>query len=247
MFAASGDYNRRRPDCHSSDSTLISYDKSCIFGANKASPDVAVWGDSLGSELALAIGERLGREGRSAMEVTYSGCPPATGFRATERSNCAAHNEDSLRKLMTDRRIHTVLLAANFSWYTEFLGYSNMLAGYQRVVEVLHANGKRVILVYPIPTYEFDPPTILGLRARYGMSLDEVGMSRQAFRKYNERAIDLLDSLFDRGIADRVIPEELLCDLDRCRVYSPQHGVLYFHHSHLSNAGARVIASGISL
>jgi peptidoglycan/LPS O-acetylase OafA/YrhL len=247
IFAASDDYNHRRAECHSSDRSPIPYDKNCIFGAAGASPDIAVWGDSHGAELVVALGERLAREGRSAMEITSSACPPATNFNATKRPNCRAHNDEILRRLIADKRIRTVVLAANFSGYRISARFDDMLAGYRHVVESLHANGKRIVLVYPIPTYDFDPPSVLGMRAEAGMSLDEVGMAQQAFRESNQRTINLLDSLYAEGIGTRVIPEELLCASDRCRVYSPQHGVLYFNGQHLSVTGARIIVGNISL
>jgi len=247
IFAASEDYNPRRAECHSSDRTPIPYDKNCIFGAEGVSPDVAVWGDSHGAELVVAIGERLRPEGRSAMQITSSACPPATNFSARKKPNCRAHNDETLRRLTADKRIRTVVLAANFSEYRNYAGFDDMLTGYRHVVECLRASGKRIVLIYPIPTYDFDPPTVLGIRAETGRSLDEVGMAQQTFRESNERAIDLLDSLYARDIAYRVIPEELLCASNRCRVYSPQHGVLYFNNAHLSITGARIIAGNIPL
>ena len=242
IFAASGDYNSRRLDCHGQEKNLIPYDRNCTFGSKYAPPDVAVWGDSHGTELVVAVGEQLGREGRSAMEITYSGCPPATGFDPVPGSHCAVHNSETLQRLIDDKRIHTVILTANYTVYgKEKLDF--LFVGYRHVVDSLRTNCKRVIIVYPVPTYSFDPPSELGKRNQAGLSLVDVGIERQDFLKENERVIDFLNSLYVSGGVDRVIPEEELCDLNHCRVYDKKNGVLYYDSAHLSDTGARLIAS----
>jgi hypothetical protein len=208
---------------------------------------VAVWGDSHGAELVVAIGERLGREGRSVMEITSSACPPATDFVTTQRPHCAIHNNETLRRLINDERIHTVILVANYSGYGDN-ALTPLFIGYRHVVEGLHGKGKRVIIVYPIPIFDFDPPTVLGMRNQAGRNLDDVGIERQVFMKANERTYDFLNSVYSGGAAvGRVIPAQQLCGSGKCRVYDEKYGVLYFNNVHLSINGARLVASKISL
>jgi peptidoglycan/LPS O-acetylase OafA/YrhL len=247
LFAAYESHNPRLAECHNEKrSNGIPYDRNCIFGAKGVSPDVAVWGDSYSAELVVAIGERLGREGRSAMEISASACPPATDLNPKQRPYCSAHNSETLRRLMNDERIHTVILIANYSGYEDD-GINSLFAGYRHVVDSLHGNGKRVIIVYPIPTFDFDPPVTLGMRNQYGKSLNDVGIKRQEFMKINEPAYNFLNAIYNSGAVDRVIPAQQLCDSDMCRAYDDKHGVLYFNSNHLSVAGERLIASKISL
>jgi hypothetical protein len=85
------------------------------------------------------------------------------------------------------------------------------------------------------------------MRNQYGMALATIGIDRPAFEQSNQRALDVLNSLFNAGLADRVVPEDALCHPDKCKVYDPGIGVLYFNNAHLSIKGARVVAEQIPL
>lgn len=244
LFSASGDFNHRRVSCHGEDATPIPYDRNCSFGSEDAPPDAAVWGDSHGAEMTAALGELLGSEGRAAMEITASHCPPAANYNAKGYLHCAAHNRETLARLISDQRIKTVIVTANFSAYKDD-GFDSMLAGYRGAVTQLRAAGKHVILIYPIPTYDFNPPEALGIRNQHGAGLDTVGKTLQTYRDDNEQAIHLLDSIYSMGGFDRVVPQDILCDANWCKTWSAENGVLYYNGDHLSMAGARLIANRI--
>lgn len=246
IFAASEDYNKLRLYCHSGSKAAIPYERNCTFGAKGSSPDVAVWGDSHGAELSVAVGERLQQEGRSAVEITASACPPATGYNLRERPFCADHNRETLRRLIGDKRIRTVILTANFSRYQN-QAFEVMLSGYGDVVARLQEGGKHVVIVYPIPTLDFDPPKVLGLRSELGNPLDNVGVARDVFLQSNQRALDFLNAIVLKNQVDVVLPENIFCSLKLCGVYAPEIGVLYFNSDHLSIVGARVLAKALPL
>lgn len=242
LFAEGDDFNHRRANCHGEDGAPIPYDRNCIFGDQGAQPDVAVWGDSHGAELVAAVGELLAQQHRSVMEITASHCPPALSYAPEGYIHCPAHNSETLARLIADQRINTVIVAANFSAYADD-GFDRMLAGYRQAVTQLRAAGKRVVLVYPIPIFDFNPPEALGIRNQRGVSLAAVGIARQSFHDENQQAIHLLDSLYNAGGFDRIIPEDILCDATFCRAYSPARGVLYYNNDHVNMIGARLLAN----
>ncbi len=246
LFSAASDANPRRSACHYEGKRQYAYQENCLFGASGVSPDVAVFGDSHGAELVVAIGERLQLQGRAVMQITASACPPALRFRSRVTSNCASFVDSMLSGLIADAHIRTVVLCADFAAYqgSEQLTLMN---GYTDVVQKLRSSGKRVIAVYPIPVYSFDPPTVLGIRHEFGLSIDRVGMNRMDFDRSNRPAIAFLDSLKADHLIDTFSPEELLCDANRCRVYSPAAGPLYFNPHHLSIKGARILAAALPL
>ena len=246
IFAASEDYNKLRVRCHSGDNIAIPYDANCTFGADGSSPDVAVWGDSHGAELSVAVGERLKREGRSTMEITASACPPSLNYSLRERPFCADHNRETLQRLLGDKRIHTVILTVNFTRYQN-QAFEAMLSGYGDVVARLQEGGKRVVIVYPIPILDFDPPWVLGLRSELGKSLESVGVARDVFLQNNHRVLDFLNEIVAKNHIDAVLPEDILCSQKLCSVYSSEIGVLYFNSNHLSIVGARVLAKALPL
>ncbi len=242
LFSTTADFNHRRADCHGEDGAPIPYGRNCIFGDQASPPDVAVWGDSHGAELVAVIGELLAQQHRSAMEITASHCPPALNYSPKGYTHCPVHNQETLDRLSADADIKTVIVTANFSAYKDDR-FDLMLGGYRDAVTRLHSTGKCVLLVYPIPTFDFNPPEVLGIRNQHGASLETVGISRQTFREENQQAVHLLDSIYSAGGFERVIPEEILCDANFCQAHSPRKGVLYYNNDHLSMTGARLIAN----
>jgi hypothetical protein len=87
LFAASNDFNPKRYKCHDDDGNMISYKENCTFGAPGVAPDTAVWGDSHGAELAVALGKRFEGEGRGVMEITSSACPPVLNYISNFRKS----------------------------------------------------------------------------------------------------------------------------------------------------------------
>lgn len=206
IFSASSDFNPLRYACHDDGKIKIPYEEKCKFGANNKFPDVAVWGDSHGAELVVAVGERLAKEGRAAMQITASACPPATGYQLKERPYCKENNDEVLDHLVGDARIKTVILAANFIGYRSE-SFPKMLSGYTNVVSKLRQAGKRVIIIYPIPVFDFDPPSVLGMRSARGESLLEVGISLETYHFQNLQAIGLLNGIISND-EDKYFPRK---------------------------------------
>jgi len=242
IFASSGDYNHRRDVCHSGDKAPIPYKSNCSFGADGVYPDTAVWGDSHGAELAVALGEMLKEQNRSVMEITASACPPAINYSwlADDRPFCIAHNGDTLTHLIQDKGIHTVVLVAAYQGYRSN-DFHKFAAGFLETVNRLTENGKRVIIVYPIPIMTFDPPSVLGVRSRLGLTLTTIGIDETEYSDKNGSAMKLLNGIRSSPSIFKVYPEKVFCEEDLCRVYSPASGVLYFNYSHLSLTGARLL------
>jgi peptidoglycan/LPS O-acetylase OafA/YrhL len=245
LFSASEDFNQRRTDCHGDHATPIPYKNNCIFGVQGGLPDVAVWGDSHGAELVVPMGERLNREGRAVMQITASACPPALNYKVKDRPRCQEHNHHIVAQLVADPRIKTVVLAANFTGYRHN-EFATMLSGYQQVVSRLRSGGKRVVLVAPIPVFDFDPPALLGIRNEWRQLTLDIGLPTQVYRAQNAQVFQFLSHL-NAPDRDLVLPQRVLCDAELCRSYSADHGVLYFNSNHLSLMGAKVLVDAMHL
>lgn len=245
LFSASEDFNPRRAACHSDNGTPIPYERNCIFGSQDAVPDVAVWGDSHGAELLVPLGQRLQKEGRSALQITASACPPVLHYQVSDRPHCEEHNTQTLAHILADPRISTIVLAANFSGY-QHNAYAHMLAGFQATVSRLRSGGKRVIVVGPIPVFDFDPPALLGIRHAWQQSPMDKGLPVQTYRERNQQAFTMLSNIPSQA-HDVVFPQSVLCDAGMCRSYAEGQGVLYFNSNHLSLAGAKVLVDAMQL
>jgi peptidoglycan/LPS O-acetylase OafA/YrhL len=238
-LAAASDYNPRRAECHAS-GTPIAYADNCLFGAPGAQPDTALWGDSLGAEIAVALGEQAAARGGSVMQITTSSCPPTPGFAPGDVAICRNRNRETLAALSRDPRIRTVVLVSAYADYPE-RERPQLLAGYEEAATALRTAGKQLVLVYPIPKQPFPAPLALGLMSRRGMAAGDFGIAAHDFQSVNRSFVALLDRLTPKLAAQRIVPAERLCDATRCRAWRDGVGTLYFDDLHLSLTGARYV------
>jgi peptidoglycan/LPS O-acetylase OafA/YrhL len=241
LFAAAEDFNRLRDACHAGDDERIRYDRNCLLGAG--APVAAVWGDSHGAELATALAERAARHGASVMQITSSACPPALDYTLPDRPHCIAHNAETFTRLAQDARVRTVVFAANYPGYPRE-DWPRLAAGVARAVEGMRAAGKEVALLYPTPTFAYDPPAALGVIAARGGDPRAFVLPRPKYESANQGTIDFLDQLASRVGGFRISPADALCDNARCRAYDAALGALYFNANHMSVTGARLVAAG---
>lgn len=234
MFAYAGDANTRRVGCHNDSPNLRAYADNCTFGAVGVAPDLAVWGDSHGAELAVALGRRAEGAGRSVMQITSSACPPALGFVSLARPWCEAQNQRTLEGLVADPRVKTVILTANAIRYDNVRGLRD---GYQASVRALRSAGKQVVLLSQIPIAHADPPDVVGIAVEYGASLDSLGISRAEYDGEAQEWRAYLANQARLWGAEVFDPTAALCDAALCRIYKDRVGVLYFNRDHLSVTG----------
>ena len=240
-FAAADAYDHDRGHCHLAKDRLMDYARTCVYGDPHADPSVAVWGDSHGAELSMALGARLAPQHLALRQITASACPPSVGFDIRYNRACREHNADTLAHLKADSRIKTVILTANYLRYGDEQGAA-MLGGLEISALELQNAGKQVVIIYPLPVYAFDPPSQAGLAIHLGRDPHDVGMSRADFERDNHMITAELDGFTAAHGILPLRPADVLCDATTCRVYDDKAGVLYFNGQHLNLAGAGLLA-----
>jgi len=243
LFASARDASPHRARCHGDGWTPIPYERHCVFGAAGASPRVAVWGDSFGAELVVALGEELAQKGEAALQISTSACPPAEGFSPPFRPRCGAQNAATLAALAADPRIGTVVLVANYDRYGA--GTAAMLDGLARNATALRAAGKRVVLTDPVPAMPADAPRVVGLLASKGENPAGYGLSQTLFGARQGPLTARLEAIATAAGARRFSPAATLCGSGLCPAWRADAGVVYFDDVHLSLAGARLLAGGL--
>ncbi|MES1199435.1 MAG: acyltransferase family protein [Pseudomonadota bacterium] len=242
QFSAAEDFSPRRSVCHNLLARVRPYGAACVFGDPAATPHMAVWSDSHGAELAVALGERLAERGQSLVAFTASSCPPAIGFAAGEQPKCEPQNAETYRGLINDPRIGAVVFAVNFMAYRDS-EWPALSAGLSRAIESVAASGRHVVIVLPTPVFAYDPPSAMGVLAQHGADPRAFHIARNAFAQMTARGAALLRREAGRVHADLVDPAEMLCDSQNCYAYRADRGALYFNRDHLSMAGARIVAA----
>lgn len=244
LAEARGDYNPRRGACHNGLGRPRTYGENCRFGDPSAAPDLAVWGDSRGAEISVALGEQAKSKTRSIMQITASGCPPALGYREADHPHCEGWIATTLAALTADERITTVVLAAAGASYDD---QESLKTGYERTVQALVAAGKAVVLISENPIYHFDPPAFLALTQNFGG--DPTKTQAPATRLQTGKSgrwRQFLEALAGASGASLVDPSDAFCSQEHCRLYDRTAGVLYFDSFHLSVAGAKLAMAPLS-
>ena len=112
--------------------------------------------------------------------------------------------------------------------------------GLDQLVERLLANGKNVVLVYPIPETGYDVPSTLARLAQHGENPANFTTPAISYFERQRFVLDMLDGLGQRPGLRRVFPEEVLCNSARC-LTNLDSKPLYFDSHHLSIPGAELL------
>ena len=234
-YAATGSPPRDR--CQREEEGAIALQDSCVVGA-AAAPSFAVWGDNHALELVSALGEIAQRHGESVMQLTSSFCPPALGMDIRIRPHCRDYNDKVVQFLADDRGIKTVILVSRYERYRRQADAFS--AGIRKSVAALRAAGKRVVLVYPVPTASVSIPRTLARYVASGADVSSFTIDETAFMLRNAYAFALLDSFTEADVV-HIFPHRKLCRDAACLVYA-NGAPLYFDRQHLTLDGARYLA-----
>lgn len=122
---------------------------------------------------------------------------------------------------------------------------------YINSIQYLLAQGKKVILIYPVPEAGWNVPDYISKfhLANPDSVLNEstASTSYQVFRERNKRTLDAFNKIGKNKNLYRVFPEEILCDTilkGRC-VTHLDNSILYRDDDHLSNDGAKLIVEQV--
>lgn len=238
ILAAQSMVSSHRETCHRSDLALP-LTRSCRFGAQTA-PTIAMWSDSHGIEILDQMGAGLAASGLSAVQLSFSSCPPRRPSRLS--GDCSRFNHAALTHLLAQPQIDTVILAGALdsdahrldgSWAKESRGAARAL---------LRA-GKRVVLVYPIPRQAFHVPRAMVNHLRFGIAFAGAQSDRDAYLTRNIATFAVLDGIEGAGVL-RVYPHQTLCASGTC--LAARGGVpLYYDDNHLLLPGAAPISQTI--
>ena len=218
------DSSPERDRCHPLDG-LAPPEKACVFGGK--TEHTALWGDSHGIELAYA----LGSPAHPLRSLTYSGCPPATGFIVPERPACVGHNALVLDYLRASTRIHTVILASFFAWNLDDPHYRR---GMLESIRALQRSGKTVFLLGPTPAeVGEDLPHYLLLTGNREIRV-------QDYRTRQASTIRYVQWLRRSGVVV-LWPSDVFCSPTTCRLTTGNRPILFDSH-HLTVSAARDLA-----
>lgn len=232
----------------------------CILGISESEPKTLLWGDSHMLAWAPALQEVLVQKDRRAVFATRSGCPPLFDVESAEQRGCASANLAIKTHLLSHPEIKSIVMAARWGYY---FVKGSPLVGDQGEVELvngnaaaqqalaatlqwLHANGRQVILIGPVPVYENSVPLNLALEAATGRRFTVTTAEEQRLK--NAPFLEVVNAVQSAPWFSSLDPVAWMCG-DGCVVM--KNGVpLYRDSNHLSVAGAMAfkaeLAKGLS-
>jgi len=253
--------------------------KNCRRGATEREPTVMLWGDSIASSLATALSDSLAASHIGALQNTKYGCPPTTKLEKVPSIHCSSH-ADSVVRHIREKDIRTVILVAAWQHYLEGDAFDNLEGGSipgnvlfdapgssttavttDRELRIVHAyresilqllhDGRRVILVYPIPEVGWNVSNFIMknlMHNRIGdWRSDSLSTSHAVYRNRTRQTQEALDGIGEHKNLTRVRPESMFCNTyvkDRCAAVF-QGKQFYLDDRHLSEQGARLVVDQI--
>lgn len=166
---------------------------ACIFGPAEGKPEMLLWGDSHLLAWAPALNEILTSYKTRAVVAITSSCPPMLGVDNTRKPICQTKNLAVKNYLLANPDIKTVVLSAHWSGYFREGGpltaqrdknppaqgieaASNALT---ETIQWLRDEGRRVILVGPVPEYDKSVPMALALEKSTNRKILHSSISEQ--------------------------------------------------------------------
>jgi len=251
--------------CMASDAELLPRRKPCVGGLS-GQRRVAIMGDSHAAALADGIVPIAKAGGWRFISYARAGCAPVldSSVLVPEMIRCGPYNRATLRRILADPEIDTVVLAGRWRFGIEHMYFDNgeggiesspkvqpadakterrMETAWRDTVDRIGRAGKRVLLVYPVPEMGWDVPGMLLKQSMLGVHWSDASVSQAIFRKRNERAYRLLDRLGNDQFVSRIYPERALCNTfvpERCAA-QVEGKMFYFDDDHLAPLGARLV------
>lgn len=237
--------------------------EGCLLGAPGGTPTVAIVGDSHSAVLQSAFDAALREAGLTAWAASNPWCAPLLGVGTDhigKNPDCREITADAFERVLSDPEIGVVVLVAEWAvftsgirwgdtttaFYTDAASDEETLAENARVfargldatLAALRGAGKKIVLVHPVPEFEFKIPQTIVMDLHFNDALGtRASLSRAAYEARNDAVftafadIETGDDLLVVEVAD------LFCDTAAC---TPIDGdrLLYFDDNHVSQAGA---------
>lgn len=242
FFAGAQDYSPARNRCHRKNQELA-YEQTCILGASDANPSIVIFGDSHGVELAYALAERLKSKGLALRPITSSHCPPLLGRAFGE---CGAFNRKMLSSILSDPTVDTIILTMNAEAYLQEHDFEILREGFENTLDALHTTGKAAIIISQIPNINFDAAIAAGYAYLRGDDPTKIGRPKEDFEHTMARwTFAQTAQAHARGFT-LFDPAPSLCNSTLCPAVGDMGSVIYFNPTHISVAGARLIADRLA-
>jgi peptidoglycan/LPS O-acetylase OafA/YrhL len=252
---------------------------TCNIGKSGGHPIFALLGDSHAGSLEPALQQRSIELGKSGKNLTYVACQsiPISKIEKSDKENsvCERFRESIYNSLDTDLIPDVIIFSSRYAQVIESVNFDNAEGGiegdipefgrsgmsnqaaiighmekYTEAIKALLENGRKVVLIYPIPEMGWNvPKRMLRLYAMNGeVKKEDASIDYLVFQKRNRNAYLALDNVGEHENLIRIYPEKIYCNSvisGRCIAHIDGNPI-YYDDDHLSRFGADLIVRKIT-
>ena len=241
--------------------------QNCQLGdVNGINSEIAFIGDSHMGRYAYLLNESFSAQNLNATLLARGWCAPLLDYSSEVVSRCGGADgrafRDEFAKALNDTQIKTFVLAAEWANYTTGYRYDSAPIYYdferdgvenldvrnnpnefssslKHTIDELVSRGKNVLIVGPVPEYQFDVPAAALNSSFSGMELDDFALLRSEYERRNEDVFSAFAENSNRAILLDVW--SLMCTDISCSPFSDEGFPLYNDHNHLVQQGMEPI------
>lgn len=238
--------------------------QNCLLGdARGEFTGIAFVGDSHMGRYAYLLNEIMLERQVNARLVTKGWCAPLLHWRSSVVERCGGEDDDAFeqafRSVLTDKTVETVVMAAEWANYTTGYRHGARAISYdfegndvrnksitgnehefdgalKSTISELRLAGKSVVLVGPVPEYDFGVPLVALSFSAFG-ELDFGGfeLTRSAYDERNDAVFSSFSAIDDGIRFIDVWP--IICGAASCSPFSSSGFPLYSDGNHLVREG----------
>lgn len=264
IAAAAQDRSPRHVECFGP----FPEDGPCTIGASPAGDnrrDFLFWGDSHAEAFLPGVDRAAAQAGRTGLFAAQPACPPIREMRRIpELRPCTAFNESVWALIESRQDLPLIILAARWPLSVEGTRYSVegggtvrlqwagpphkhppqsdnatiFEAGLRLTLARLRAMGRTVVLLGPVPEFDWDIPSVASRASFIGRQAPKLLDAKKAAAR-TARTEDILRRIADSEQDVRYIPlSDLFCDDRVCRSVGPDGLPYYRDDDHLTRQAA---------
>jgi len=259
---------RQWRSCENVEERLSENRALCVVGETGAEPSFLLWGDSHARAFNSAAKASALRVGLAGYVASKPGCAPLRGIERESQPDCSEFNESMLSFVIQDPNIDTVVLAAHWAAFAEGSRYNDegagpsrvldvlaeqgappqdrpalMKTGLSRTIQALRENGRRVILVGPVPEIGHNVPSVNHIARITNRDVNAmIAPTIEEFEARSEKAVSVLTAVEEELGTPVIWPSRVLCNEKLCIVALEDGTSLYHDDDHLSTDGARYVS-----
>ena len=224
---------------------------ACRLGAPGVEPSFLLWGDSHLMAMAPVLHDLLLQSRAAAVFVPATGCAPLLDVDIRMKAGCRDVAASVRAYLSAQPSIKAVALAAFWSTYfrehgplrwepregVPLEGAAAAHGALGATVQWLTENGRKAVIVGPVPTFKTSVPAALALQLRSGQPLLDLSPEHQ--REKNVLFARAAGTLPKEGSVAAIHPLDWMCQA-QCTVMLEGKS-LYRDAHHLNDEGARFL------